>query len=45
MFRNLPLLVKQMVYFSCITLILVVVGMLGLVGMRSVGNRLQATTE
>ena len=45
MFKNLPLLVKQMIYFSCITLILVVVGLIGLLGMRNVGTRLQATTE
>ncbi|WP_319408289.1 methyl-accepting chemotaxis protein [uncultured Desulfosarcina sp.] len=45
MFNNLPLLVKQMIYFSCITLILVVVGLVGLFGMRNVGTKLQATTE
>jgi methyl-accepting chemotaxis protein len=45
MFKNLPLLVKQMIYFSCITLILVVVGLVGLFGMRNVGTRLQATIE
>ena len=45
MFKNLPLLVKQMIYFSCITLILVVVGLVGLFGMRNVGTKLQATTE
>jgi hypothetical protein len=39
MFKNLPLLVKQMIYFSCITLILVVVGLVGLFGMRNVGTR------
>ena len=37
MFKNLPLLVKQMIYFSCITLILVVIGLIGLLGMRNVG--------
>ena len=45
MFKNLPLLIKQMIYFSCITLILVVVGLIGLLGMRNVGDRLQASTE
>jgi methyl-accepting chemotaxis protein len=45
MFKNLPLLVKQMIYFSCISLILVVVGLVGLFGMRQVGTRLQAATE
>ncbi len=45
MLKNLPLLVKQMLYFSCITLILVVVGLVGLFGMRNVGARLQATAE
>jgi methyl-accepting chemotaxis protein len=45
MFKNLPILIKQMIYFSCITLILLVVGMVGLLGMRSVGTKLQATTE
>ncbi|HSO18704.1 MAG TPA: methyl-accepting chemotaxis protein, partial [Desulfosarcina sp.] len=45
MFRNLPLLVKQMIYFSCITLILVVVGAVGLWGMRDVGAKLRATTD
>ncbi len=44
MFKNLPLLVKQMIYFACITLILVVVGLVGLLGMRDVGARLQAST-
>jgi methyl-accepting chemotaxis protein len=45
MFRNLPLLIKQMIYFSFIALILVVVGLVGLFGMRNVETRLQATTE
>ncbi|MFO7713416.1 methyl-accepting chemotaxis protein [Desulfosarcina sp.] len=45
MFKNLPLLVKQMIYFSCITMILVVVGLVGLFGMRNVGTKLQAATE
>jgi methyl-accepting chemotaxis protein len=45
MFGNLPLLIKQMVYFSCITLILVVVGFVGLFGMQSVSSRLRDATE
>ncbi len=45
MFKNLPLLVKQMFYFSCITLILIVVGLVGLLGMRDVGTKLKAATE
>jgi len=45
MFKNLPILIKQMLYFSCITLILLVVGLVGLLGMRGVGTKLQATTE
>jgi methyl-accepting chemotaxis protein len=45
MFKNLPLLIKQIVYFACITLILVVVGLVGVFGMRSVATRLQATIE
>jgi methyl-accepting chemotaxis protein len=45
MFKNQPILIKQMLYFSCITLILLVVGMVGLLGMRGVGTKLQATTE
>ncbi|BBO72314.1 hypothetical protein DSCA_62440 [Desulfosarcina alkanivorans] len=45
MLRNLPILVKQMLYFSCITLILLVVGLVGLFGMRGVGTQLQATTR
>ena len=45
MLKNLPLLVKQMIYFFCITLILVVVGLVGLFGMRDVGIQMKATTE
>jgi methyl-accepting chemotaxis protein len=45
MLKNLPLLVKQMIYFSCITLTLIAVGLVGLLGMRSVGSRLEATAE
>ena len=45
MFKNLPLLAKQMIYFFCITMILVVVGLVGLLGMRDVGTKLQASTE
>jgi hypothetical protein len=32
MFKNLPILIKQMIYFSCITLTLLVVGLVGLLG-------------
>ncbi len=45
MLKNLPILVKQMLYFSCITLILLIVGLVGLLGMRDVGTKLQASTE
>ena len=45
MLKNLPLLVKQMLYFFCITLIMVIVGLVGLFGMRDVGIQLKATTE
>ena len=43
--KNLPLLVKQMIYFSFITLVLVIVGVIGLFGMQDVGTKMQATTE
>jgi len=45
MFKNLPLLIQQMIYFSFITLILVAVGVVGLLGMRSVSDRMRATTH
>ena len=45
MLKNLPLLVKQMLYFFCITLILVIVGLVGLFGMRDVDTQMKATTE
>ncbi len=45
MLKNLSLLVKQMIYFACITLLLVVVGLVGLFGMRDIDTQMQATTE
>ncbi len=45
MFKNLPLLFKQMVYFSSITLILAIVGLVGLFGMHNVETRMVAVTK
>jgi len=45
MLKNLPLLLKQMFYFFCITLILVIVGLVSLFGMRDVDTQMTATAE